>query len=193
MRTISRPLRPPSTRIAAGATTCGCNRSASPRPIRMRVALGDNWIPAPVSSSRSVCSRISARKPLRASASAAVSPPIPAPAMMTVREDGSAIANRSDWFDFQRAFRRPRFIGLERLIVAVKRRTIWANVFFVVAHIAKDMRMIERRHGADAHEFLGADLYFGNANIIMEMRNDIVCHAPDCLLLIARAAEKHHI
>jgi hypothetical protein len=39
------------------------------------------------------------------------------------------------------------------------------------------MRMIERRHGADAHEFLGADLYFGNADIIMEMRNDILGHA----------------
>ena len=64
------------------------------------MAFGDNWIPAPVSSNRSACSRTSARKPLRASASAAASPPMPAPAMMTVREDGSAIANRSDRFRF---------------------------------------------------------------------------------------------
>src|SRR6516164_843440 len=187
MRTISRPLRPPSTRIAASATMCGRKRPASPISTRIRVAFGDNWIPAPVSSSRSACSRISARKPLRARASAAVSPPIPAPAMMTVREDGRAIANRSDWFAFQRAFRRPRFIGLERPIVAVKRRTIRANIFVVVAHVAKDVRMIERRHGADAHEFLGADLYFGNTNIIMEKRNDTLGHALDCLLVIAPA------
>jgi hypothetical protein len=32
--------------------------------------------------------------------------------------------------------------------------------------------MIEWRHGADAHEFLGADLYIGDAKIIVEMRND---------------------
>ena len=43
------------------------------------------------------------------------------------------------------------------------------------------MRMIEWRHGPDAHEFLGADLYFGNANIIMEMRNDMLGHLLDCL------------
>jgi len=49
------------------------------------------------------------------------------------------------------------------------------------------MRMIEWRHGADAHEFLSADLYFGNADIVMEMRNDILGHAIDCLLVIAPA------
>lgn len=102
--------------------------------------------------------------------------------MMTVREDGAAIVNRSDWFAFQRAFRRLRFIGLKRRIVAVKRRTIRANVFVVVAHVAKDVRMIERRHGADTHELLGADLYFSNANIIMEMWNDILCHAGESSL-----------
>jgi hypothetical protein len=99
--------------------------------------------------------------------------------MMTVREDRPAIANRSDWFAFQRAFRRPRFIGLKRRIVAVKRRTIRANVFIVVAHVAKDVRMIEWRHGADAHEFFSADLYLGNANIIMEVWNDGFGHTAD--------------
>src|SRR5262249_33380876 len=89
-------------------------------------------------------------------------------------------AERSDRFAFQCAFRRPRFIGLERRVVAIKRRTIRANVFAIVAHVAEDMRMIERRHGADAHEFLGADLYLGDANVIMEMRYDIIGHALDC-------------
>src|SRR5579864_1978913 len=138
-------------------------------------------MPAPVSSSRSACSSTSTRKPLRASAKAVVSPPMPAPATMIVREDGRTIAGRSDRFAFQRAFRRPRLIGLERRIVAVKGRAIGADKFVVVAHVAKDMRMIERRHGADAHEFLGADLDLDDANIIVEMRNDIVGHALDCV------------
>ena len=32
----------------------------------MRAALGESWIPAPVSSSRSACSSTTTRKPLRA-------------------------------------------------------------------------------------------------------------------------------
>jgi hypothetical protein len=57
--------------------------------------------------------------------------------------------------------------------VAVERRAIGADVFGVIAHVAIDMRMIERRHGADAHEFLGADLDDRDAEIVMEVRNDI--------------------
>ncbi len=72
-------------------------------------------------------------------------------------------------------------IGLERRIVAVKRRTIGADIFVIVTHVAKDMGMIKRRHGPDAHEFLGADLDFVNANVIVEMRNDRVGHARDCV------------
>jgi hypothetical protein len=47
--------------------------------------------------------------------------------------------------------------------------------------------MIEWRHGADAHEFLGADLYLGDANIIVEMRNDMLGHALDWLLAMQAA------
>jgi len=39
------------------------------------------------------------------------------------------------------------------------------------------MRMIERRHGADAHEFLGADIDHSDAQVIVKMRNDRVRHA----------------
>jgi hypothetical protein len=44
--------------------------------------------------------------------------------------------------------------------------------------------MIERRRGPDAHELLGADFYLGNADIVMEVRNDILGHGLDCLLAI---------
>jgi hypothetical protein len=38
------------------------------------------------------------------------------------------------------------------------------------------MRVIERRIGADAHEFLRADLDHGDAGIVVEVRNDMVGH-----------------
>jgi hypothetical protein len=48
--------------------------------------------------------------------------------------------------------------------------------------------MIERRQGADAHEFGGADLDKGNAKIVMKMRNYRVCHMVGLLV----AAGTHH-
>jgi hypothetical protein len=83
MRTISRPEPPAITRIACGVITEAASVSRKPSAISTRVALGDSWIPAPVSSSFAACSRTVTRNPARASASAAVSPAIPAPATMT--------------------------------------------------------------------------------------------------------------
>ena len=51
MRTISRPEPPAITRIACGVTTEACSRSRKPSAISTRVALGESWMPAPVSSS----------------------------------------------------------------------------------------------------------------------------------------------
>src|SRR5271156_2255315 len=143
----------------------------------MRVALGESWMPAPVSSSRSACSRTRTRKPLRASASETVSPPIPAPATITIREGVTGIGIRLDGVAFQGAFRRPRLARRERWIVTIKRRAIRADIFGVIAHIAVHVRVIERRYGALAHEFPGADLDDRNADIVMEMWNDIIRHA----------------
>ena len=78
----------------------------------------------------------------------------------------------------QGAFRRPRLIGRELWIVAVKRRAIRADIFGIVAHIAINVRMIERRQRADAHEFPRADLDDRNAEIVMEMGDDRIRHAP---------------
>jgi len=88
-----------------------------------------------------------------------------------------------DEFAIQGAFRRPRRVGGELRVAAVQRRAIRANVFGVVAHVAIDMWMIERRQGADTHEFLGADLDDRNAEIVMEVRDDRIRHALDFRLV----------
>jgi hypothetical protein len=65
---------------------------------------------------------------------------------------------------------------IECRIMAIKRRAIGANNFVVVAHVAENVGVIERRQGADAHECPGANLDDGNARLVVEMRNDLVCH-----------------
>src|SRR6478609_7610408 len=151
---------------ASGVTARVLSRSCSPRSTRIRLALGESCRPAPASSSRSAFSRMTTRKPFAASASAAVDPPIPAPATMIVR---AAATERSGDLVLQDAFRRA---GLARSEVggeAVQRRAIGADDLVVVAEVEKHMRMIERRVGPDAHEFLRSDLDDGNAGIVMEM------------------------
>src|SRR3984957_10085185 len=188
MRTISRPLAALSTRNAMGAVASWRSRSSSPRLTRMWAALGESWRPAPGASSCSACSSTTTRKPFCASASAAVSPPIPAPATITVRGDVRTRppAESSDDGVVQFAFRRPRRVRRQRGVVAIERRAIRADMLDVVAHIAIDVRMIEWRHGADAHKFLGADLDDRNAEVIVKMRNDRVGHAG------IRFAGRHH-
>ena len=66
---------------------------------------------------------------------------------------------------------------IELGVEPVERRAIGADIFRVVAHVAEYVRVVERGQGADAHEFLGADLDCRNPKIVMEMRNYIVCHA----------------
>jgi hypothetical protein len=39
--------------------------------------------------------------------------------------------------------------------------------------------MIVGRRGADAHEFLGADLDHGNARIVVKMGDDVLSHCSD--------------
>ena len=75
------------------------------------------------------------------------------------------------------AFRRPRFVRRQRGVVSKERRAIGAHILYRVAHVAIDMRMVLWWQRADTHEFLGADLDDRNAEVVMEMRNDFVCHA----------------
>ena len=74
------------------------------------------------------------------------------------------------------AFRRAGFAGGEIGGKTIQRRAIRADDLVVVAEIEEHMRMIERRVGADAHEFLRADLDDGHAGIVMEVRNDVIGH-----------------
>ena len=92
------------------------------------------------------------------------------------RGQGTRSPVRSKFRAGQCAFRRPRRVRLERRIVAVERRAIGADIFGVVAHVAEHMGMVERRLGADAHEFPGADVDHGNAGVVVEVGNDRVRH-----------------
>jgi hypothetical protein len=49
------------------------------------------------------------------------------------------------------------------------------------------MRVVERRLGADAHEFAGADLDHRDAGIVVEVRDDVFGHdfAMDCAFVVA--------
>src|SRR5260370_18939351 len=140
----------------------------------MRVAFGGSWMPAAVSSSRSACSSSVTRNPLCASISAALNPPMPAPAIRTLRDDATALL-RSGGFG-QCARIRPRRVRVQGRIVPIERRAIRADDFFVAAHVEEHMRMVERRLGADAHEFARANLDHRDAGIVVEMGDDMIGH-----------------
>src|ERR1700757_3132297 len=95
-----------------------------------------------------------------------------------MRIHSKIIAGFSLWSGdvLQHAFRRAGLAGLEVGGEAVQRRAIGADDLVVVAEIEKYVWMIERRIGADAHEFLRADLDDGNTGIVVEVRNDIIGH-----------------
>src|SRR6185437_318547 len=98
---------------------------------------------------------------------------MPAPATKIVRE---AATGRSGSAVFHHAFGRPRFTGGEVAGIAVEGRAIGADDLAVVAEIEEDVRVIERRVGADAHELPRADLDDRDADIIVEVRNRMVGH-----------------
>jgi hypothetical protein len=76
----------------------------------------------------------------------------------------------------QGAFRRFCFEGVKIRIVAIESGTIGADDFIIAPHIEEDMRVVEGRKRADAHESLSADLDDRHAQIIVEMGNPVFCH-----------------
>src|SRR5690348_16046847 len=99
-------------------------------------------------------------------ASAAASPATPAPATMTWRacvKDENSRRWSGCGGGGQGAFGRTRRMRIERRVELVERRAIGADDLAVVAHVEEDVRMIERRRRAHAHELLGADLDDGYA------------------------------
>ena len=65
---------------------------------------------------------------------------------------------------------------VELRVVAVQGRTIFADNLIFVAHIAKYVRMVERRPGANAHELFRADLDYRDAWFVVKMRYGMVGH-----------------
>src|SRR6266508_6539620 len=147
--------------------------------MRTRDALGESWMPAPISPSRVAASHTATRKPRCAIASAAVSPPIPAPATTTVRLAANAYLSGSGGRRCrQRTFRRPCRVGIERRVVAIECRAIGADDLGGVAHVEEDVRMVERGRLADAHELPGADLDHRHARGVVEMGYVALRHGP---------------
>src|ERR1700722_17068598 len=159
--------------MASGTTARPASCACSPRSISTRLALGESCRPAPASSRRSARSSITTRKPDFASASAAVSPPMPAPAMKIGR---AAAPARSGDLVLQDAFGRACFAGLEIGGIAIQRRAIGTDDLVVVAEIEENMGMVEGRVGAHAHEFLRSDFNHRNAGVIVKVRDDVVGH-----------------
>src|ERR1700676_4836873 len=155
MRMTSPPACALIRLMASGVTARAASRPCNPRSISTLLALGESCRPAPASSSRGAFSSTTTRNPCAASASDAVNPPIPAPATKMVRD---AATSRLGDFVLHHAFGRAGFAGLEVDRVTIQRRAIGADDLVVVAEIEKHMRMVERRIGAYAHEFLRADL-----------------------------------
>src|ERR1700694_304897 len=173
MRMISPPLRALIRLRASGITARAASRGCKPNSISTRLALGESCRPAPTSSSRSAFSRTTTRKPRAASASEAVNPPMPAPAIKMVRE---AATGGSGGLVFHHAFGRTGFAGFEVGGKTIKGRAIGADDLVVVSEVEKNMGMIERRIGAYAHELLRSDLNDRNAGIVVKVRNDMVGH-----------------
>src|SRR6186997_3333530 len=79
---------------------------------------------------------------------------------------------------------RAGFAGAERGVEAEQRRAVRTDLFAVAAHVQEHMRMIEGRAGADAHEFLDANIDRRMTGIVLEMWYGVPGHrrlpqAPD--------------
>jgi hypothetical protein len=74
--------------------------------------------------------------------------------------------------------------AVQSFVIGEMRRAIGADRVIVLAHVDENMRMIERRQSADAHEFLGADPHLRNARLVVKMRRAVRGHD------VSRVAEK---
>ena len=126
---------------------------------RMREALGDICRPAPTSASRRRLLEDIAGDAMAGKRERAVRPAMPAPMIATCLDGMPWFwSAESGGLDVEDAAGRVGLVGLQRRIVAVKRRAVGADLLVVVAHVDEDMRMVEGNGCAGAHEFLDADL-----------------------------------
>src|SRR5262245_48274887 len=98
-------------------------------------------MPAPTSSSRCAWSNTATRNPFCAIARAAVSPPMPAPAMRTVRVAGIRYRGLLTTI-LQSAFGRAGGVRVEGRVIAKQRRAIRTDDLGRIAHIEEHMRMV---------------------------------------------------
>ena len=75
---------------------------------------------------------------------------------------------------------------IEAGIDAEQGRAIGADDLDRVAHVEEDVGVIERRQGADAHEFLRPDLDDLDPRFIVEVGNDVVRHGADSVTILMR-------
>ena len=71
----------------------------------------------------------------------------------------------------------PRLIGGELRIVPEQGRAIFADDLGIVAHVAENMRVIERGPRPDAHELFRSDFDHRYAGLVVEMWYDVIGHA----------------
>src|SRR6185503_10849143 len=95
MSMIFSPVTPSIISMRSMNTASRFTRAPTPSASSACQALGAIWMPAPISPNCPACSSTTLLKPLRASASALASPPMPPPAMTTgcgfLEEDRDAI------------------------------------------------------------------------------------------------------
>src|SRR5690348_7480240 len=172
-------------KIAEGLKATCSIASNRPSLSRRRVAFGPSWMPAPVSSRKSERSSTVAVKSCRASASAAVSPPIPPPAIrywlsgvplvITFRLGRGRTRWRGRHID---ASRRVTLSIRERCIVQKERRAIGADDLLVIPHVEINVGVVGGRARAHALKFLDADLDLVDALVVYEMRHQRLRHDP---------------
>ena len=118
------------------------------------------------------------RWPLRASASAVVNPPMPAPTTASVRPGTSSRHGDGVGHRPPTRIRRASPGRRRAWVVFEQRRAIGADHLVVASHVDEDMRMVEGRPGADAHEFLRAHVNRRHAGIVLEMRGALKAIVP---------------
>jgi hypothetical protein len=92
--------------------------------------------------------------------------------MKIVREAGTEASG----YVPQHALRRPSFPCRKIRSKAIKGGAIRADDLAIIPKIEKDVRMIKRGVGADAHELLRAYFDDGDAGIVMEVRDNVIGH-----------------
>jgi len=67
-------------------------------------------------------------------------------------------------------------MAVKRGLVFKQGRAIGADSFRIVAHVDENMRMIEGRQRADAHEFLRAHTHERDTRLVVEMGRGMFSH-----------------